>query len=103
MMQNLPEIRSTNLENDMTLTLTFIIEIFDYWDIDLVGSFLSSNGYLYILLTIDYVSKRVEAIACRNNDQQIVIKFLRENILSGFRVSIEITSNEGSHFRNSVF
>lgn len=102
-MQNLPEIRSTNLENDMTLTLTFIIEIFDYWDIDLVGSFLSSNGYLYILLTIDYVSKRVEAIACRNNDQQIVIKFLRENILSGFRVSIEITSNEGSHFRNSVF
>lgn len=103
MMQNIPEIRSTNLENDMTLTLTFIIEIFDYWDIDLVGSFLSSNGYLYILLTIDYVSKRVEAIACRNNDQQIVIKFLRENILSGFRVSIEITSNEGSHFRNSVF
>lgn len=102
-MQNIPEIRSTNLENDMTLTLTFIIEIFDYWDIDLVGSFLSSNGYLYILLTIDYVSKRVEAIACRNNDQQIVIKFLRENILSGFRVSIEITSNEGSHFRNSVF
>lgn len=45
-------------------------------------SFLISNEYSYILVAADYVSKWMEAVARRNNNQQIVIKFLMEHILS---------------------
>ena len=43
--------------NMMLLTLILIIEIFDCWGIDFMGPFLPSCGYLYILLSVDYVSK----------------------------------------------
>ena len=38
---------------------------------------------VYILLTVDYVSKWVEAISTRMNEARIVIKFLREDIILG--------------------
>jgi hypothetical protein len=34
-----------------------IVEIFDVWDIDFMGPFPNSFGFLYILVTVDYVSK----------------------------------------------
>ncbi|RDX95319.1 hypothetical protein CR513_22178, partial [Mucuna pruriens] len=43
-------------------------EVFDVWGIDLMGPFPVSNGYLYILLAVDYVSKWVEAITTKTND-----------------------------------
>ena len=48
-----------------------------------MGPFPPSFGYLYILVAIDYVSKWVEAIPCRTNDNKVV-KFLKENILSRY-------------------
>ena len=47
-----------------------------------MGSFLSSFGNLYILLTLDYVSKWVEAIACPINDANTMVGFIQRNILS---------------------
>ena len=41
------------------------IEVFDCWGINFIGPFPQSFGNLYILLAIDYVSKWVEAIACK--------------------------------------
>ena len=39
------------------------VELFDVWGIDFMGPFpISYNGYLYILVAVDYVSKCVEAI-----------------------------------------
>ncbi|RDY05493.1 hypothetical protein CR513_10672, partial [Mucuna pruriens] len=32
-------------------------EVFDVWGVDFMGPFPVSNGYSYILLVIDYVSK----------------------------------------------
>ena len=40
-----------------------------------MGLFPISFGYAYILVFIDYVSKWVEAIPCRNNDATGVTKF----------------------------
>ena len=65
-----------------TLNPIIVIKIFDYWGIDFMGPFPSSSGYLYILLTVDYISKWVEAVPCRTNDNAIVVKFLKENVLS---------------------
>ncbi|XP_076896382.1 uncharacterized protein LOC143549361 [Bidens hawaiensis] len=39
------------------------LEIFDFWGMDFVGPFPTSNGIWYILVVIDYVSKWAEAQA----------------------------------------
>lgn len=49
------------------------------------------------------MSKWVEAVACRNNDNNIVVKFLRENILSRFGTPRTIISDQGTHFCNRSF
>ena len=64
----------------MPLTPILIIEIVYCWGIDFMGHFLSSCGYLYILLAVDYVSNWVEAIPIRTNDHKVVLKFLKEHI-----------------------
>ena len=68
----------------MSLIPILKIELFDVWGIDFMGPFLNSFGNQYILVAMDYVSKWVEAIPNRTNDNKIVIKFLKENIFSRF-------------------
>ena len=80
-----------------------MIEMFDCWRIDFMGPFPSSFGYFYILVTVDYVSKWVEAIPCKTNDHRFVLKFLKENILSRFGTPHAIISDEGTHFCNKDF
>ena len=66
--------------NMMPLTPILIIKIFDCWGIDFMGPFPPSYEYLYILLSVDYVSKWVEAIPTRTNDHKVVLKFIKEHI-----------------------
>ena len=79
------------------------VEIFYVWRIDFMGSFPPSFGQLYILLTVDYVSKWVEVIATPTNDAKVVLKFLQKNIFTWFGAPRAIISDEGSHFCNKVF
>jgi hypothetical protein len=46
------------------------VEIFDVWGIDFMGSFLKSGNCEYILVSVDYVSKWVEALPCRSADSK---------------------------------
>ncbi|RDY10330.1 Pro-Pol polyprotein, partial [Mucuna pruriens] len=69
-------------------------EVFDVWGIDFMGPFPVSNGYSYILLTVDYVSKWVEAIATKIDDAKVVVDFLK------FGVPKVLISDQGSHFYN---
>jgi hypothetical protein len=55
----------------MPVNPILVVEIFDIWGIDFIGPFLNSIGDLYILVAVDYVSKWVEAVACKTNDPQI--------------------------------
>ena len=69
-----------------------------------MGPFPPSCGYLYILLVVDYVSKLVEAIPTRTNDNNVVLKFIKEHIFfSRFGVSRAIISDDGLHFCNRSF
>ncbi|RVW77444.1 Retrovirus-related Pol polyprotein from transposon 17.6 [Vitis vinifera] len=45
----------------------------------------------------------VEAISCKHNDHKVVLKFLKENIFSRFRVPKAIISDGGTHFCNKPF
>ena len=76
------------------------IELFDVWGIDFMGPFPNSFGNQYILVDVDYVSKWVEAIPSRTNDNKDVIKFLKENIFSRFGTPRAIISDNGTHFYN---
>ena len=49
-----------------------------------MGPFPMSHGYQFILVTVDYVSKLIEAIACKSNDHKVVVNFLKENVFSRF-------------------
>jgi len=49
----------------MPLNSILEIKLFDVWIIDFMGPFPNSFGNQYILVTMDYVSKWVEAIQAR--------------------------------------
>jgi hypothetical protein len=87
----------------MSLNPILIVEIFNVWGIDFMGPFPNSFGYLYILVTIDYISKWVEAKACKTNDHKVVVQFLKDNIFARFGTQRAIISDGGTHFCNKVF
>ena len=80
-----------------------VVELLDVWGIDFMRPFPSSFGHSYVLVGVDYVSKWVEAIACKHNDHKVVVKFLKENIFIRFGVPKDIISDRGTHFCNKTF
>lgn len=65
-----------------------------------MGPFPISFGFLYILLSVDYVSKWVEVIPTRTNDSRVIIDFSRSNIFCRFGIPRAIISDQGTHFCN---
>ncbi|RDY08763.1 gag-pol, partial [Mucuna pruriens] len=53
-----------------------------------------SNGYSYILLAVDYMSRWVEVVATKANDAKVVVNFLKFGVLKA------LISDQGSHFCN---
>jgi hypothetical protein len=94
---------SISKRNMMPLNPILIVEIFDVWGIDFMGPFPDSFGFLYILVVVDYVSKWVEAVACKTNDHRVVVKFLKDTIFARFGTPRAIISDGGAHFCNRIF
>ncbi|GJS17612.1 reverse transcriptase domain-containing protein [Tanacetum coccineum] len=67
-----------------------------------LGPFLSSRGNKYILVTVDYLSKWVEAKALPTNDARVVVKFLK-SLFARFGTPRAIISDRGTHFCNDQF
>ena len=59
-----------NSRDPMPLVNNLQIEFFDCWGIDYMSPFQKSKNYEYILVAVDYVSKWVEAMPCRNFDSK---------------------------------
>nr|GEW26862.1 reverse transcriptase domain-containing protein [Tanacetum cinerariifolium] len=70
--------------------------------IDFMGPFPSSKGNKYIIVSVDYLSKWVEAKAIPTNDARVVVKFLK-SLFSRFGTPKAIISNRGTHFCNDQF
>ncbi|XP_070054901.1 uncharacterized protein [Nicotiana tomentosiformis] len=60
---------------------SFLGHEFDVWGIDFIGLFPSSNGFKYILVVVDYVSKWVEATPLPTNDAKVVVNLRVKQIL----------------------
>ncbi|GKB60982.1 reverse transcriptase domain-containing protein [Tanacetum coccineum] len=78
-----------------------VCEIFDIWGIDFMGPFPKSHKFEYILLIVDYVSKRAEAQALSTNDARVVITFLKK-LFWHFRMPKALISDRSTHFCNKI-
>lgn len=87
---------SISKKNEMPLNIILEVEPFDCWAIDFMGPFPWSYSNLYISVSVDYVTKWVEAIASTANDAHTVVKFLKKNIFSRFGVPRVLISDRGS-------
>nr|GFB46658.1 reverse transcriptase domain-containing protein [Tanacetum cinerariifolium] len=88
--------------DEMPQNFIQICEIFDVWGIDFMGQFPSSKCNKYILVSVDYLSKWVEAKALPTNDARVVVKFLKA-LFSRFGTPKAIISDRGTHFCNDQF
>nr|GEY49900.1 reverse transcriptase domain-containing protein [Tanacetum cinerariifolium] len=88
--------------NMVSLRGDSIYEIFDVCGIDLMGPFPSSRGNKYILVAVDYLSKKVEAKALPTNDARVVCKFLK-SLFARFGTPGAIINDRGTYFCNDQF
>nr|GEZ23158.1 DNA-directed DNA polymerase [Tanacetum cinerariifolium] len=89
-------------KDEMRQNVIQVCENFDVWDIDFMGPFPSSRGNRYILVTVDYLSKWVEAKALPTNDARVVVKFLK-SLFVRFETPRAIISDRRTYFCNDKF
>ena len=70
-----PRTGNITSRHEMPLTNILEVKVFYVWGIDFMGPFPPSFGNLYILVAVDYVSKRVETTALPTNDAKTVVTF----------------------------
>jgi hypothetical protein len=84
-----------NARDAMPLTTNLQVDIFDVWGIDFMGSFPKFEGCKYILVTVNYASKWVEALPCQVMDALHSKKMIHEVIFPRFGVPLIIIIMEG--------
>eukprot|EP00253_Pinus_taeda_P006693 PITA_06693 len=62
----------------------------------------SAGGNGYIIVTVDYFSKWVEAMPTLNNNSETATLFFFNHLVSRFSVPQAIVTDHGSHFRNHM-
>jgi hypothetical protein len=80
-----------------------LVDVFDVWGIDFMGPFPNLEGYEYILVAVDYVSKWVEALPCRATNAMHSKKMFHEVIFLRYGVPRIVISDGGSHFIDRTF
>ncbi|XP_050916359.1 uncharacterized protein LOC127131481 [Lathyrus oleraceus] len=70
------------------------------WALDLIGEIKppSSKNQRYILVSIDYLKKWIEAILLANVGQEDVIEFIQKHNIYRFRIPTTVTTDQGSLF-----
>ena len=77
---------------------------FSVWGIDIIGKISpkSSSGHEFILVTIDYLTKWVEATSYAKLNTVKVATFIRSHIICRYGVPHKLISDRGVHFRGEV-
>jgi hypothetical protein len=68
-----------------------------------MGPFPKSRNHEFILVAVDYVSKWVEAMLCRNSYSKNSKKIFEEIIFPRFGVPRMVISDGGTHFIDGAF
>jgi transposase InsO family protein len=89
--------------NSMPLKCNRQIDLFDAWGIDFIGPFKNSHGFEHILVTVDYVSKWVEAMPYRKASMKESIAMIKNMIFPRFGTPRILISDGGTHFTGKNF
>jgi len=68
-----------------------------------MGPFVKSQNYEYILVVVDYASKSVEAMPCKNADSRNSKRMFDGVIFARFGTLWMVISDGGTHFTNNNF
>jgi transposase InsO family protein len=68
-----------------------------------MGPFPNSEGYEYILVVVNYISKWVEALPCRAADAMHSKRMFHEVMFSRYGVPGIVVSDGGSHLIDRTF
>lgn len=71
------------------------------WTLQLV-TWLWLGGHKYIIVVVDYITKRVEAMLTYNNDGGIIVLFIFNQTISHFGIHRDIFTNHESHFQKKM-
>jgi len=77
---------------------------FSMWGIDMIGRIepKASNGHHFKLVAIDYFTKWVEAASYANVTKQVVVRFIKNNIISRYGVPSKIITDNGMNLNNNM-
>jgi len=77
---------------------------FSMWGIDMIGRIepKTSNGHRFILVAIDYFTKWVEAASYANVTKQVVVRFIKNNIICRYGVPNKIITDNGTNLNNKM-
>jgi hypothetical protein len=77
---------------------------FSMWGIDIIGPInpRASNGHRFILVAIDYFTKWIEAALYTNVTQNVVTRFLKNNIICRYGLPERIITDNGSNLNNKM-
>lgn len=77
---------------------------FSMWGIDIIGMIepKASNGHRFILVAIDYFTKWVEAASYANVTRQVVVRFIKYNLICRYGVPNRIITDNGSNLNNKM-
>ncbi|XP_058750755.1 uncharacterized protein LOC131623749 [Vicia villosa] len=77
---------------------------FSMWGIDMIGMIQpkASNGHRFILVAIDYFTKWVEAASYANVTKQVVVKFIKNQIICRYGIPNKIITDNGSNLNNNM-
>src|ERR1044072_6426462 len=77
---------------------------FSMWGIDMIKKIepTASNGHRFILVAIDYFTKWVEAASYANVTRQVVVRFIKNNLICRYGVPSKIITDNGSNLNNKI-
>jgi hypothetical protein len=73
------------------------------WEIDFMGPFKNSHGFVYILVMVDYVYKWIEAMPCRKASTEESIAMIKSMIFPRFGTPRILVSGGGTHLTGKKF
>eukprot|EP00253_Pinus_taeda_P011239 PITA_11239 len=96
--------RKPSRRDEMSLNTQMTLQPFEKWPIDFVGPIKpqGKTGASYIITTMEYLTRWVEAQSAKNCTTTTTTNFLFENVLTRFDCPKILISNHRTHFLNET-